>query len=136
MSEYCRDIELWFADTVGKCFERTVKDGYDSYKFAKDILNENWGIALLTENVIRAFDSVSYMYDSIKESINLVKGETYDEYLMWMYGYLVKYWVYKEDISPVDIWKLLPIDIFDARFNFYHTQGWDYIIEDAKEKGI
>ena len=29
MSEYCREIELWFADTVGKCFEWTIKDGYD-----------------------------------------------------------------------------------------------------------
>ena len=136
MSDYCRDIELWFSDTVGTCFKWSARDGYDSYRFSKDFLTTDWGISVLTENNIRLFDSVGYMYSYAKDNITFIKGNPYDEYLMWMYGYLVKYWVYMENISPVDIWRILPVDVFDARFNFYHTQGWNYIIGDAKDKAV
>lgn len=38
-----------------------------------------------------------------------------------------------EGTSRYEIYKILPFNRFVANFNFYHTQGWDYVIDDAIE---
>lgn len=134
MTEFNDKIEHWFADSVGKCFELSVRDGLDSYLFAKAFLNSEWGDSLLMERRIKEYESAPYMYAKAKRNLNLETGSTYDSYLMWMYGYLVKHWVTKKDVSSREVWEILPIDKFNNLFLFYHTQGWDYIINDAYKR--
>lgn len=53
---------------------------------------------------------------------------------MWWLGNLYKYYIKQgvhQDMKY--IYKILPFNRFVANFNFYHTQGWDYVIDDAIE---
>lgn len=134
MYGFSREIEDWFADYIGKCFEMSTKDHYDSVGFAREFLNSTWGSELLLEDRIKEYESLPYMYAKAKKNLNLKKGETYDPYVMWMYGYLVKYWIYKNKTQPDIVWNTLPIDRFENMFGFYHTQGWNYIICDAEKR--
>ena len=126
-----REIQHWFADTIGKCFELSVRDNYDSVDYAGQFMNSSWGHDILTEDRIKEYTSVPYMYSMSKNTLNLQSGSTCDPYVMWMYGYLIKYWVNKDNTDPKDIWKIMPLDRFHDMFGFYHTQGWNYIISDA-----
>lgn len=134
MNGFSREIEDWFADYIGKCFEMSTKDNYDSVGFAREFLNSTWGTELLLEDRIKEYESLPYMYAKAKKNLNLETGKTYDPYVMWMYGYLVKYWVYKNKTQPDIIWDILPINRFENMFEFYHTQGWNYIINDAEKR--
>lgn len=58
-------------------------------------------------------------------------GKCADEYLMWWLGYLYKYWMTTRGTPRQEIYKILPFNRFVASFEFYHTQGWDYVIDDA-----
>ena len=50
MTEFNDKIEHWFADSIGKCFAMSVKDGYDSYMFSKEFLSSDWGSGSIAEN--------------------------------------------------------------------------------------
>ena len=54
-----------------------------------------------------------------------------DEYVLWFAGYLYKYWMNTRGTSRRKIYKILPFPRLLATFEFYHTQGWDYVIDDA-----
>ena len=132
--QFSKEIEHWFADTIGKGFALSVNDNYDSLKYTGEFLNSKWGSDVLTEERLKEYNSLPYMYSRSKNSLQLKQGHTYDRYVLWMYGYLVKYWVNKEKVQPGEIWKILPLNRFDELFGFYHTQGWNYIISDAKKR--
>ena len=134
MTIFNKAIEHWFADTIGKCFEMSVKENYDSLKYASEFMNSEWGSELLTEERIKEYTSLPYMFEKSKKNLDISEGKTCDPYMMWMYGYLVKYWVGTRNISPKTVWKMLPLDKFDNLFGFYHTQGWDYIINDVEKR--
>lgn len=119
------------ADTIGKCFEYSTVKNVDSYFFAEQFLNSKMGTAILKGDFLKPYNSFAYMFGLLQKEVSFCKGETYDPYIMWMYGYLVKYWVDNYNVSPKEIWKILPIDVFKDRFGFYHTQGWNYIIKNA-----
>ena len=59
------------------------------------------------------------------------KGNNVNDYAMWFLGYLYKYWMKTRGVSRQQIYKILPFERYMASFEFYHTQGWDYVIEDA-----
>ena len=133
-NNFSKRLESYFADTVGKCFEVSSEKNIDSYLFAKEFLNGKLGCEILSEDYLKPYNSFLYMFDVFNDDAKITKGIAYDKYIMWMYGYLVKYWVYFKEIKPEDVWKILPIDTFKDLFSFYHTQGWGYIIEDATER--
>lgn len=133
-NDFNKEIEHWFADTIGKCFELSIRDNLDSVSYTGEFLNSEWGSDVLMEDRLKEYNSVPYMYSRSKRNLNLKQGHTYDPYVMWMYGYLVKHWVNKENKKPQDIWKILPLDRFNDLFGFYHTQGWNYIIADANKR--
>ena len=134
MTEFSPEIERWFADTVGRCFALSAENNIDSYLFAKEFLNSTWGINLLSENFLREYESPSYMLAKARCNLTLQGGPKYDTYTLWMYGYLVKYWVTNKNISSKKIWEILPINLFNDSFVFYHTQGWEYIIIEATKR--
>lgn len=133
MTEYSNRLINIFADSTARCFEYTAKVGIDSYTFAKKFMHSKSGYSMLMELDIKPFNSFRYMLEIVQEEIKVGQGVAYDSYVMWMYGYLIKYWTAYRDITPEQIWKILPVDKFNEMFNFYHTQGWNYIIDDATE---
>lgn len=50
---------------------------------------------------------------------------------MWFAGYLYKYWMMTRGIDRRKIYRFLPFEKFLNGFAFYHTQDWDYIINDV-----
>lgn len=86
-------------------------------------MNSSWGSGLRLEKYSREYDSPAYMFAKTKDNLQLRKGQVYDEYVLWMYGYLVKYWVASKKASPKKVWNILPIDTFNDSFEFYYTQG-------------
>ena len=140
MTIYSDRIVNIFADSTARCFEYSVEKGIESYTFVKEFMNSKIGRNILLELETKPFNSFAYMFDIIQDELHVKQGKTYDSYVMWMYGYLIKYWTAYRDITPEQIWKILPIDMFNNMFGFYHTQGWNYIIDDAtdryKRKGL
>ncbi len=132
-TEFNERIEDWFADAIGKCFSFSAEDNYDSDVFVKEFVNSEYGRSILNERYIKPYENERYMYSKAIEELNLKKGKPYDKYVLWMYGYLLKYWVTYYDDSPSAVYNILPIKTFNKLFGKYHTQGWKYIIEDAKK---
>lgn len=138
MTKFDNKVENWFCESLGTCFQYSVNEKIDSYMLAEKFLNERWGNNILLEKSLKELESPTYMLDKAILKLDLKRGKTYDEYLMWMYGYLIKYWTGYRNIKPLKIWEILPIDRFNKLFSFYHTQGWDYIIDDSikRYKGL
>ena len=131
-SLYGIGIRNWYQETIAYCFEKSAKKGYLSYDFAEKFLNSEWGSNLLLEKKYTiCYESAANMFAHAIKELDVKKGKIYDPYVMWMYGYLVKFWVTNYNITPQKIWEVLPINVFNARFMFYHTQGWHYIIQNA-----
>ena len=65
--------------------------------------------------------------------VKFKQGETLDQYVLWFAGYLYKWWIMMYHKKPSQVYKILPIETLEERFDFYHTQGWDFIIQDATD---
>lgn len=61
-------------------------------------------------------------------------GESLDPFTLWFIGYTYKYWMRTRNREPRDVFKILPVELFLERFAFYHTQSWEYVIQDAIEQ--
>lgn len=128
-------IEEWFAETVARCFEYSVKQKRDSYLFAKDLLQSEIGNSVLTEEYLKPFEcDFGYMYGTFNKELSFAEGKTYDPYLMWLYGYVVKHWIGVYEVTPEKVWTILPIDQFKQMFKYYRVKDWKEIIEDATER--
>lgn len=126
-------VDKWQIETIGDCFKMSAKDSLDSVEYAKRFLNSSWGESLISGERLKEFCSTPYMYAKSKKILKTPKGESYDPYELWSYGYLVSYLVKTKGISSKEVWNILPIDVFVDRFGKYHTQGWEYIIKDASK---
>ena len=122
--------ERWFAETIGDLFSLTAKQGYDSEQVVKTMLTVGlWPKMLLSEHLHFYCTGLLYTLDYFVKDGNIIKGNHYDSYVMWMYGYMLKWWMYKypEDLSFVS--KCFPISKFDGGFGCYHSQGWNYLVD-------
>lgn len=137
LSSYENELRDLKADIFGECFVLSMKEGYDSEYFINTVMTsrklecagdliydderQEWscGIELL-HNIVRR--------ESLVKSSNL-----YDEYMLWFMGYLYKYWMRTTKERPAEILEQLPVRNFYKSFGHYHTQGWLYIIRDAKK---
>lgn len=50
---------------------------------------------------------------------------------MWFAGYLYKYWMTTRDVSRQEVYKILPFKRLVASFDFLHTQGLEFVIEES-----
>lgn len=46
-------------------------------------------------------------------------------------GYLYAYWILTRGSTREEVYRILPFERFIASFEFYHTQGWDFVIDAA-----
>lgn len=118
------------ADVVGKCFVLSAEQGYDSDDFAKQFLTSEYGIDILTDRVLNEYSAHTFMLAGFKRALDLKKGGCYDRDVLYLVGFLYKYWWSTRETDPRVIYRLAPIQLIANRYEFYHTQGFEYVIND------
>ena len=115
---------------IGKLFVWSAKEGVDSDDFCYKFMNSERGRRILNDEMIQEYCGESFMFSGLAREINFKKGDVYDFDVLYFTGFLYKYWASYRGSSSEEIYKLAPIQLIADRYMFYHTQGWDYIIDD------
>lgn len=122
-----------FAD----CFVLSGKDGYDSTHFITTVMNssilEDYGDLIYDDERQEWSCGIELLYNIVKLENLVMGGIQFEEYELWFMGYLYKYWMRTTGERPDIVFRQLPVGAFRKMFGHYHTQSWDYIIEDAKK---
>ena len=126
---FSEECERVFADYIGNLFSESVKEGYDSERFVQAFLTEDMLIRMLRSEFTHYYTfSLAYTIYHLTEMFNIPKGKTYDSYVMWMYGYMLKWWAYR---YPEDNFSKFTLSHFNDVFVYYHTLGWDALVDEA-----
>lgn len=112
-------------------FRLSAKKGYDSLDFVKKVMTDKTLDWLFAVDDCQEWCDEAFLMSVMERQIDFKKGEILDDYLLWFAGYLYKYWMLKYSLDRRIIYKILPLKRLNASFGFYHTQGWDYVINDA-----
>lgn len=115
----------------GRVFELSAADNFDSYEFAKKIMTDKSIAWIYETDDCQDWCDGEFLYSELKSGLDFKKGKTLDTYLLHFAGYLYKYWMNTKGTDRAEIYKILPLQRLEASFGFYHTQGWEYIIEDS-----
>lgn len=121
-------------NVFGKMLMKSIKDGYDSIQFIKEVMtNQNIAMSVFMCDDSQNWCDATFLYDTIVREMqaDIPKGETWPEYELWFIGYLYKYWINTRKALRKEILAMMPPELFHTRFGFYHTQGWDFIINEA-----
>ena len=119
---------------VAYCFMQSRVDGFDSDDFAKTVMTSEYGVRVLTDNKMIEYSDCTFLYSGFKNNLTFKLGKSYDYEVLELAGYIYKYWISTRDWHPVDIYKIAPISLFASRYGFYHTQDFDYIINDIIDR--
>ena len=123
---------MWKCEIFGTAFKlSSVRYKYDSEHFVKTVMTDKSLDWLFTNDDCQEWCDGYFLMSVLDYRENFKSGVCADEYLMWWLGYLYKYWMKTRGTSRKEIYKILPFKRFVATFGFYHTQGWDYVIDDA-----
>lgn len=119
-------------NVFGTAFESSVHNHCDSYDFARKVMTTR-GIDWLFDNDdVQDWCDGWFLFGVLEKKIGGFKqGNLLDLHIMQFAGYLYKYWMNTRNASRYRIYEVLPLERLEATFGFYHTQGWDYIIDDA-----
>ena len=72
-----------------------------------------------------------FMLSQIMNRVYFTKGKVAEDYAMWFLGYLYAYWILTRGSTREEVYRILPFERFIASFEFYHTQGWGFVIDAA-----
>ena len=97
---------------------KTIMTDEKLYWLFPDIHNQDWC-------------DERFMLSQIMARVHFVKGKVANDYAMWFLGYLYAYRIVIRGSIREEVYKILPFNRFMASFEFYHTQGWDFVIDDA-----
>ena len=123
---------MYKCDILGTAFKVSVTHyKYDSKHFVKTIMLDKKLDWLFRIDDCQEWCDGYFLMSVFDHRENFKHGKCADTYLMWWLGYLYKYWMSTRGTSRAEIYKILPFERFVASFEFYHTQGWEYVIEDA-----
>lgn len=121
---------LFQCGEIGKLFVWSAKQGDDSEDFCYKFMTSQRGADILNDELIQEYCGESFMYDGLAKDLQFKKGDVYDSDVLYFTGFLYKYWASVRGSSAREIYALAPISIIAERYEFYHTQGWDYVIDD------
>lgn len=123
-------------DIFGQMFQlQAQKKHYDSIDFIHKVMTSKKLESMLTYDDIWEWSDECTLFCWIdNQGLKFKTGRTLDEYVLWFTGYLYKYWIKTRNMNPCEVYKILPIRQFIKQFDFYHTQGWEYIIYDATKQ--
>jgi hypothetical protein len=130
MTDLCESFMLTQCKIIGCCFRESGYEQLDSDLFAEQFLTSDYGISILTDIRLSEYADAKFMLEGLIRELKPKKGLVYDTDVLWLSGYVYKYWVSTRDADPRDVYKLAPIRLFANRYEFYHTQGFEYIIDD------
>ena len=121
----------------GALFKRSKYLGYNSKEFIDQVMT-----CELYDDLYNIDDGYDWCdecwllrcFENLKP---FTKGTKYiDEFELWFMGYLYKYWTSTRKITRQEVYKILPFEKFNTGFGFYHTQGWDFVINDVIDNSI
>ena len=116
----------------GELFKRSAILGYDSQLFIEQIMTTPEYNDLIQLDEGQEWCDECFLMKCFEDIKPFKKGNKYlDEFTLWFMGYLYKYWMITKHKSPQEVYKVLNFRNFLLSFSFYHTQNWDYIINDA-----
>ncbi len=120
------------SNVFSTAFESSVYNNCDSYDFARKVMTTRKIDWLFSNDDVQDWCDGWFLFSVMEHELGeFKKGKTLDKYVMQFAGYLYKYWMNTRHTSRYQIYDILPLERLVATFDFYHTQGWDYIIEDA-----
>lgn len=122
------------ARMVGECFQKSALAGIDSDDFARKFMTTEYGSMVVTDKRMIEYSDAGFMLEGFMKELSFDKGESYNQDILWLTGYIYKYWVSTRDYTPGSIYKMAPIKLIADRYDFYHTQDFDYIINDIIER--
>lgn len=118
---------------LAKVFELSVKEGYSSKKFVEAVMTNEKLAYLINEDNVPDWCDGYFLIATFSSEYAFEKGKTISKDKMWFLGYLYKYWMKSQGMPAKEVYKILPYDRYLSMYDFYHTQGWNYIIQDATE---
>lgn len=130
MSEFPMGYIHFQSKCIAECFVRSSVFGIDSDDFCKKFLTSEWGKSIFNDGRLYEYSDANYMFEGLQINLDLIQGEFYDRDVLWTSGYLYKYWASTRNIPSDEMYKLAPIQCIANRYAFYHTQDWDYVIND------
>ena len=129
-----KNFLLMDCDTIADLFVLSGKNGYDSDNFCEQVLTSEYGIDVITGKKDREYYDYHYMLEGFEINLKLKRGASYDADVLWFAGYLYKFWVTFRGGEPKQIWKIAPISLINRQYGFYHTQGFDYVIDNLIDR--
>lgn len=120
------------SNLFGNLFKRSKLLGYDSKEFIEQVMTCKEYDELY--NLDEGYDwcDECWLLRRFENIKPFKKGNKYlGDFELWFMGYLYKYWTSTRKKTRQEVYKILPFENFDNAFAFYHTQGWDYIINDV-----
>lgn len=120
----------------GNMFKRAYKENLDVKDFIRKVMtNKKLEEYLVVDDRFEWADECVLLYFITHNfDIKLKYGNELDDYFFYFAGYLYKYWMTTRNMKPSEVYKIMPIQRLEKMFDFYHTQDWDYIINDATEQ--
>jgi hypothetical protein len=118
---------------IAEVFVRSAQFGLDSDDFCEKFLTSKWGKDIFNDSNTYEYSDSNYMFEGLQRYLKIEQGEFYDRDVLWFSGYLYKYWASTREVESDIIYKLAPIKCLANRYNFYHTQDWNYVIDDIIE---
>ncbi len=116
--------------TLANCFVLAGRDNWGSHNFIDQLFHTEWGQNILTGKSVNEYTCEGFMYEGLERYLKKRRGKVYPEKVLWYCGYLYRYAVAESGRSLEEIYERISIDIIEKRYGFYHTQDWDYVIED------
>lgn len=119
--------------TLADCFVLAGKNGWGSQNFINQLFHTEWGHNILTGKSAREYTCEGYMYEGLERELEKKRGKVYPEKVLWYCGYLYRYAAATRECSLEEIYRKIPISTVEKRYGFYHTQDWDYVLNDMME---
>ena len=119
-------------DILGVAFRLSAtRYHYDSEDFVKKVMTDKELDWLFAIDDCQEWCDGYFLMSVLDYYEDFNSGKCVDDYALWWLGYLYKYWMNTRGTSRKEIYKILPFKRFMSSYEFYHTQGWDYVIDDA-----
>lgn len=116
-----------------KVFSKSVKAGLDSNKFVNTVMTSDSLTKLFKSDDCFEWCDAEVLFGTLQKYVEFEKGNVLNEDVMWYAGYLYKFWMLTRKMSRKKIYEILPIEALAKRYPFYHTQDWNFVINDAIE---
>ena len=130
------DIELKLCDIQGRLFELSVERQLRSTSFIKTFMNSETAKALDSTYNRMQWAGEEYLLEEIVEAAGdkvSKGGEIYSKDLIYLIGYIYRYWHYYTKESSKAIYKQAPVETMKSNYLMFHTMAPEVAIEDLKE---